>query len=121
MDWIVQTLAVAGFTILVLGIVLVSTARQLRDGSRPSGRRHPVRGLDLPADEALRQVREPLFDQGVEVGHPTEDGDLTVVALGWQGQRWRLELGEMGAVLVGPEGELGEEMVAMIEATAPSA
>jgi hypothetical protein len=115
MDWIVQTLAVAGFTILVLGITLFATVSRLRGESQVSGRHRPLPGVEGDPETLLAALRPRLFEQGVDVGHPAARGDRLEVTLGFRGQRWRLELHpEHGGVLVGPDGPDGELLAGLI-------
>lgn len=110
-DWIVQTLAVAGLTVLVIGGVLVATARTLQQGAGPAGRRRDLPELAGEPEAVLHALRRPLFDADVEVGAPTERAGRPEVVLGWRGQRYRLSLAASGAELVGPEGPDADALV----------
>lgn len=118
MDWVLQVLAVAGITMVVLALLLMSAAGTLRADARPSSEPLAVRVGSGSPPEVLARLRRPLFEAGVEVGADMPRGASTAITLGWRTSRWRLEVGPEGAVLQGPDGVDGAELIALIESAA---
>jgi len=123
MDWVLQTLAIAGVTVALLGGFLLLSARGLGAGRPLEGASraltlsaHPGEG----AEQALRRWRRPWFDRGVEASALMDRGTHTIVVLGFRGRRWELMLATDDAAaqarLTGPEGTDADDLLEILSA-----
>jgi len=114
MDWLTNTLAIAGVTLVFLAVLLWSSAHRLGAGRPLQG---PVRSVDLATADPegwLRDQRPRWLDAGIEAGAPMVRGTDVAVVLGFRGQRWELTLGPTGARLRGPDGEAADALLALL-------